>query len=183
MLLARSQRAARLLGSALLPLCRLPQPDASLGKGAPMAQLCYCTNAGIQGKQASEQSAAWHGADHGPEPQALGRLCAAPVAVSAGASCRASCLPLLVTRSSVQAMCMIMSAECSNPIQACLQHHHAALRRDGRDPEGYRLRVHDPAVNMFWKNVEARAVDERLPMLGRAPITWNLPPESVAGAP
>ena len=54
------------------------------------------------------------------------------------------------------------------------------LHREGRDPE-HKLRVHDPCVHMFWKNVQARAVDERVPILGHSPVTWTVPAEAAAG--
>ena len=56
-----------------------------------------------------------------------------------------------------------------------------ACCRNAMDPQGHQLRVYDPAVHMFWKNVQARAVDERAPILGRSPVTWLLPADATAG--
>ena len=49
-------------------------------------------------------------------------------------------------------------------------------RSDGRPNQ-----IYDAAVQMFWKNVQARGVAERPAAVGQSPVVWIVPADVPAG--
>ena len=43
------------------------------------------------------------------------------------------------------------------------------------------LQIYDAAVQMFWKNVQARGVAERAAAVGQEPVVWTIPSDVPAG--